>query len=96
MKENEECCGGCCWFCYEQTDGWGQCIVQDMCDSMHCSDMCTTDKYISRDERDHHLDILKQADEWYKQKEGCVIPPAKDFTEAIEFAYKFIEVFGKL
>ena len=92
----EKCCGGCCWFCFEETDGWGQCMHQEECDLMHCSDLCTTDKYVSHEEMRHHMAVLLQATRWIEDSANRRMPTAKDYSEAIAFAYKYMKRFSKL
>ena len=100
--EEERCCGNCCWFCFEDTDGWGQCMVQDIeTNSMHCSDMCE-DNFVSRQEMRHHMVVLLKEKRWQKHTEGwrngeIYFPPrSKEILKAIDFAYKYMKVFGKL
>ena len=65
-QEEEKCCGGCCWFHSEDTDGWGFCIKQKGMDTdiMNCSDLCTTDGYVSREQMRHYLAVLLQANRY--------------------------------
>lgn len=95
-KETEKCCGECCWFCFEETGGWGQCMQMDVCDSMHCSDLCTTDEYISREEMRHYMAVLLQATRFCKDPTLYYMPKSNDIIEAQAFAYKFMKVFSKL
>ena len=46
----EHCCGSCCHFKYEDTDGWGQCaklfkLHPGNVGVCHCSDLCTCGGY---------------------------------------------------
>ena len=97
MKQKEEnYCGGCCWFCYEQTNGWGQCIVQEMCDSMHCSDLCTTDKYLSKNDMRHYMAVLLQFNRYRRDDEGIYrCPNPTEIGEAIDFAVRYLKVFSE-
>ena len=95
----EKCCGNCCWFCFEETDGWGQCMHQEECDSMHCSDLCTTDKYVSREEMRHHMAMLLQANRYRRDQNVPAIYRMPDPTElgkAIDFACDYIKTFSQL
>lgn len=99
-KENEKnCCGSCCWFYGELTDGWGQCMRQDICDSMHCSDLCTTDKYISKEKLRHSAAVLAQFkrfsnvpirdwDKFCRPKDG-------EIDEAIDTITRYVNVITK-
>ena len=98
-QTEEKCCGNCCWFYGEDTDGWGQCINQDICDSMNCSDLCTTDKYVSRQEMRHHMAVLLQHNRWRNNNlPTCHIWQVDPFEvgDAIDFACKFMKVFSEL
>ena len=56
-------CGECCWFKFEDTDGWGYCSCVAGGDSScvkHCSDLCKTDKFVSEQEKRHHLAMLRK------------------------------------
>ena len=69
LKDKDKICGECCWFYAEDTDGWGQCLRQELCDSMNCSDLCTTDEYVSRKEMRHHMAVLLQANRYHMAEE---------------------------
>ena len=94
-KVEEKCCGGCCWFCFEECGGWGQCMQQDECDSMHCSDLCTTDEYVSREEMRHHMKVLLTVKYWFEGNHMHAVMP-HELHEAFAFAYKYMKVFCKL
>ena len=98
-KEEEKCCGNCCWFYAEETNGWGQCILQDYdLNSMHCSDMCEDD-YVSRQEMRHHMAVLLQANKWRRDQNVPSIyrmPNPTELGKAIDFACKYMKVFSKL
>ena len=98
MEQEEKCCGACCWMCYEDTDGWGQCVKQDVADSVHCSDLCTNDKYVSREEMRHHLAVMTQWVRISGKKEFCrmIAPSDQETKEAIRFAVDYIKTFNKL
>lgn len=99
-KEKEKNnCGSCCWFYGELTDGWGQCMRQDICDSMHCTDLCTTDKYISKDKVRHSAAILAQ----YKRNihtpainlDNVRRPKDSEIDEAIDTITRYVNVITK-
>ena len=102
LKNKDNFCGACCWFCHEDTDGWGQCLRQELCDSMNCSDLCTTDEYVSRAEMRHHMAVLLKEKRWQKRTCGwcsgeIFFPPEmEDVIKAMEFAYRYMKVFSKL
>ena len=101
MKQNEEekCCGSCCWFYAECTDGWGQCIRQNLdADSMHCSDMCEDD-YVSRQDMRHHMAVLLQHNRWRRSDEvpnHCRMVNPTELGRSIDFAVKYMKVFSNL
>lgn len=98
-KINEKFCGNCCWFYGECTDGWGCCMLQDMCDSMHCSDLCTTGEFISKQEMRHHMAVLLQANRYRRDNNVPAIykmPDPKELGRAIDFAYRYMKVFREL
>ena len=98
IKKDDKCCGSCCWFCHENADGWGNCVNSFPVDNlMHCSDLCTTDEYVSRQEMRHHMAVLLQ----YKRYAHDIgvnyrWPPYVDRLRAMEFAYNYMKVFSKL
>lgn len=102
-KEEEKCCGNCCWFYAEDTDGWGFCACQKnrVIDMEHCSDMCEDD-FVSREEMRHHMAVLLQADRWYRathdEENGALryMPDPIDYRVALAFAYQYMKVFSKL
>jgi hypothetical protein len=98
-KEKEKNnCGSCCWFYGELTDGWGQCMRQDICDSMHCTDLCTTDKYISKEKVRHSAAVLarfKRAVHNWDEKVVNIRPKESEIDEAIEIVARYINVITK-
>ena len=99
-KENEDkYCGECCWFYAEDTDGWGLCGKQILCDSMNCSDLCTNGTFISREHMRHYQAVLLQANRYRRDDHVPSIyrmPDPKELGKAIDFAYEFIRIFSKL
>lgn len=82
----ERCCGACCHFECEDTDGWGICPFMDECDSMHCSDLCTTDRFVSHEEKRHHLAMLRKCQRCLGGNIGTKQDlDVKEVCEAIEF-----------
>ena len=107
MDKEERCCGACCWFYAEDTDGWGFCAKRKGCvtDYMHCSDLCTdigdddTDNFVSRQEMRHYMAVLLQHRRCMHDCNVRAIRKPVDSIErgkAIEFAYKYMKVFSKL
>lgn len=93
----ERCCGNCCWFCFEDAYGEGQCYGEDdsaavMCDEPAC------DLYVSRQEMRHHMAVLLLIKRWYAAPGGalCRVPSEDDMIKALDFAYRYMKVFNKL
>jgi hypothetical protein len=98
----EGCCGNCCWFCFECTDGEGQCAEVDnegypmmmtQCGSRAC------ERFISRQQMRHHMAILLQANRYRRDDNVPAIhkmPNPKELGLAIDFAVKYMKTFGKL
>lgn len=99
LPEKDKFCGECCWFYAEDTDGWGQCLRQELCDSMNCSDLCTTDEYVSRKDMRHHMAVLLQANRYRSDDHVPAVyrmPDQKEFGSAIDFAVEYMRVFSEL
>ena len=110
MKQEEErYCGNCCWFCFEQTDGEGQCMQIDehfkyedgVDNNMNCSNVCNDipgmpDCFVSRQEMRHHMAVLLQ---WRRVVENPLIHRLADYSDvekAQRFSYRYMKVFSKL
>lgn len=106
MKEKEErCCGNCCWFYGEMTDGDGFCAEakDTLSDYTNCSKPCHVliegkvgnYAFVPRREMRHHMAVLLQyhrADEDMNYR----FPGGDSLEEAVVFAYKYMKVFSKL
>ena len=102
MKECEHCCGDCCWFKYESTDGWGMCMkaneLELQWDKKHCSGV-SCKMYISVAEMRHHLATLMLHNRWRRSIEPTGFYKMQDPKEiglAIDFAIKYIKTFMEL
>lgn len=96
MKQKEErCCGEYCWFYGEDTDGYGLCPLALM-ETKRCDEPCTNGKFVSKKEMRHHMAVLLQATRWIEDSANRRMPTAKDYSEAIAFAYKYIKRFSNL
>lgn len=101
-KEEEKCCGNCCWFCFECTDGDGQCVevgddgypmMSTFCNSEACG------RYISRQQMRHHMAVLLQANRYRRDDNVPAIyrmPNPTELGKAIDFSVKYMKVFSKL
>ena len=100
-SEPEKCCGGCCWFHSEDTDGWGFCIKQKGMDTdlMNCSDLCTTDAYVSREKMRHYRALLIQFNRYWCDDNAPIIhecPDGKELAKAVDFANEYMKIFSEL
>lgn len=94
MGNKERCCGACCWFRFEDTDGWGECPHQDLPDVMNCADMCTTDQFISKEDMRHYVAVLRQANRYRRDDNVPSIykmPNPTELGKAIDFACEYIK-----
>lgn len=98
----EKCCGNCCWFCHEDTDGWGFCNTPAKLPEhvnryfTNCEMPGGTDcGFVSRAEMRHHMAVLLQyhmADEDMNHR----FPGGEELEKAVVFAYKYMKVFSEL
>lgn len=100
--EKEKCCGNCCWFCFETTDGDGQCVdvgkdgypmMMSYCGSKACK------KFVSHEQMRHYQAVLLQANRYRRDDNVPAIykmPDPKELGLAIDFAVKYMKTFGKL
>lgn len=97
LKDKEEkCCGNCCWFFSEDTDGWGFCAANKCTigEFINCTDMCQDD-FVSRQEMRHHMYVMLRIKYWYEGVHWHVLNP-HEMHEAYSFAYKYMKVFSNL
>ena len=103
MKQKEEkCCGECCWFCHENTDGFGICYQSNksLGDFFGCSHICHIQKFVSRKEMRHHMAVLLQRARFQEDDSGYSFERKRKYPfgviEAIKFAYEYMKVFSNL
>ena len=98
MKEREDierCCGACCHFEHEGIDGWGICPFQDapIGSPMHCSDLCTTDGFVSEEEKRHHMAMLRKCQRCLGENVGTKQDvDIIDIDKAIDFVIGYIKI----
>ena len=101
-KNNEDkCCGNCCWFCHEDTDGFGICYQSNkpLGDFFGCSHICHIEKFVSREKMRHHMAVLLQANRYRRDDNVPSIyrmPNPKELGRAIDFAVEYMKVFSEL
>lgn len=101
----EKCCGNCCWFNCEMTDGDGFCAqakdtafeygytrCQEQCHVSQGGELC----FVSRREMRHNMAVLLRMIRHKRRPDECKAPPYQHEVEALVFAYKYLEVFSKL
>ena len=99
-KNNEEkCCGECCWFYGEDTNGYGICTFR-FAELQECSQKCEVPlKFVSKKEMRHHMAVLLQANR-YRRDDNVpsiyTMPNPKELCEAIDFSVEYIRVFSNL
>lgn len=108
-KEEEKCCGECCWFYREMTDGEGFC-AEAICsvwkDFTRCDSKCWLSRggndnlcFVSIKEMRHHMAVLLQANRYRRDDNVPAIyrmPNPTELGKAIDFAVKYMKVFSKL
>lgn len=88
MKEEDKCCGGCCWFYGEDTYGYGGCHFH-FGEVRECGNECDVpEEFVSKEQMRHYTDVLAQA------KEVTLKPKGVD--KAIDFAIQYIKIFSNL
>jgi hypothetical protein len=92
----EQCCGSCCHFKYEETDGWGQCVkvLQKTggIASTHCSDLCICHSYASEGFKRHQMAVLRKCQRCLKRNIGT----EQDLdVEDVSFAIDFLIDYAK-
>lgn len=101
LKDKDKFCGGCCWFCHEDTDGFGICYQSNkpLGDFFGCSHICHIQKFVSREQMRHHMAVLLQANRYRRDDNVPAIykmSDPKELGEAIDFAYEYMKVFSNL
>ena len=106
-KNDEKCCGNCCWFYGEMTDGEGFCaeLKGAWTDMIRCNMSCRALRegkegnyaFVSRREMRHHMAVLLQQARWLDDDMFIhYAPDGDELTDAVKFAYKYMKVFSKL
>ena len=99
-KQEERCCGNCCWFKHENADGWGTCYVTPLNDFCNCemrAEKCF--RYVSNEQMRHHMAVLLQANRYRRDQHVPAIykmPNPKELGEAIDFAVGYMKTFERL
>ena len=99
MNPDEGChCGACCYFKYEDLEGWGCCDklekrfpAMGVCVT-NCGDLCTCDGYVSEEEKRHYLAVLIQANRYRRDDNVPSIyrmPDPKELGKAIDFVVDY-------
>ena len=97
MKEDCKCCGNCCWFYAEVTDGSGLCITNPDWPYRDCGG-ASCENFVSRGDMRHYRAVLLQFNRWRRDDHFPSIytmPDVKDIGKAIDFACRFIKNFSE-
>ncbi len=97
MGKESKYCGDCCYFCFEQTDGEGQCAAEAKallpfvkCNKPACN------MHVSRKEMRHHMAVLLQGIRSATSNYGLRKRPSDlEIIKASLFAYKYMKCFKK-
>ena len=93
IEELEPICGGCCHFKYEDMEGWGQCVFAQ-CGMMHCSDLCTCDRYVSETQKRHYMATLRVLQRRLnKPRVSFHREKAQSVKEAIDFLIEYSKLY---
>lgn len=93
--EEEHCCGACCHFEHEDTEGWGVCPFLDapIGEPMHCSDLCTADRFVSVEAKRHHLAMLRKCQRCLSENNWTKHDlDVKEVCKAIEFVVDYAKI----
>jgi hypothetical protein len=96
--DKDKFCGECCWFYAEDTDGYGLCPLE-LFESKRCDEPCTNGEFVSKERMRHHMAVLLQANRYRRDDNVPPIyrmPNPKELGQAIDFAVRFMKVFGEL
>ena len=109
--EKEKCCGNCCWFYGETTDGDGFCAALKgaWSDDVHCYMSCHAlhegkegeYAFVCKKEMRHHMAVMLQRvrvfrDGYIKDNVEHYAPSWDELYKAYKFAYRYMKVFSKL
>lgn len=97
-KKCEGCCGECCWFYGEMTDGMGFCAKKrgEQIDYAYCGSRCNIGAFVSRDDMRHHMAVMLQAIRFGHNPWDHRCPEGDSVPDAIKFGYDYIKTFNKL
>ncbi len=96
VKPSNNCCGECCWFYCEATDGGGLCIATEWpyrdCGGAAC------DEFVSREDMRHYQAVLLQFNRW---RRDChfpsiyTMPEQSEISKAIDFACEYLKRYAE-
>lgn len=100
MEQEEKCCGNCCWFYGEMTDGEGFCALRNpIINETRCDFLCDLELHVSRKYMRHCRAVLLQANRYRRDQNVPSIyrmPDPEELGKAIKFACTYIKVFSGL
>lgn len=90
------CCGTCCWFKHEDTDGWGMCYKSETYEPVYCgAKPCADGDYVPNQAMRHYLAVLLWHNRW-RRGNGDRMQDPKEVGKAIDFAVDYCKTFMKL
>lgn len=100
-KKVEQCCGNCCWFVHETTNGDGCCVQRyfDADSYRNCGDNPCGD-FVPNEEKRHHMAVLLQCrrvqDDPHPGMINVKVPSKHDIANAMDFAVRYVKTFERL
>lgn len=95
--DNERCCGACCYFKHELTDGYGWCdklAKFNLEGVVYCSDPCICDSFVSCEEKRHHMAMLRKCQRCLNDNVGTQQDlDIKAIGEAIDFIVDYAKMY---
>ena len=99
LKDKDKFCGECCWFYGEDPYGYGTCPHR-FAELQRCSDKCPiSEKYVSKEDMRHHMAVLLQFNRYWRDDHVPAIyemPKQGEIGKAIDFAIRYMKIFGEL
>ena len=98
FDETGKRCGNCCWFKFEDIDGWGNCYEGNDNEPVYCGAMPCRN-YVSQQQCRHYLAILIQHNRWRRDDHvpnyHKMVNPT-ELGKAIDWAINYIKTFMEL
>lgn len=99
-------CGECCWFKFEDTDGFGMCKkphgIAKKRQASACEQRCSDnacENYISEEQAKRYLHVLTEHNKWRRDDNvpnSLPMQDPKELGKALDFAVDVIKIFIEL